>query len=685
MFKKKNIPFIHRDISWLSFNYRVLQEAKDPSVPLFERIKFLGIYSSNLDEFFRVRVAAIKALIRLGKKTKSQMDFSPELTLERIRQIVTEQQLEFDRIYKEQILPALGKQNIFILRPKNLNSYHHLFLDRFFEEKLIQHLQPILLVKNKIRTFLPSNAIYLAVRLKTAGHINRYAVVKIPSDEFPRFIELPSRDSERKEIMILDDVVRYCLPLLFPGYQIRDAFSIKMTRDADIYIEDEYTGNLIEKIKKGIAKRRIGKGTRFVYDRRMTKRTLNFLTAALQVKEGDLQAEGRYHNNYDFFKFPNFNMKELQDISLPPLSHIDLHNQSKLFPVIEKKDHLLHFPYQKYEYVIRLLEQAALDPEVTDIKIAQYRVAKDSRIVAALRFAIQEGKNVMVFMEVKARFDEEANLYWAERLEVWGAKVMYSLPDLKVHAKLLLITRKAKKYAYMGTGNFNEDTSKIYSDFGFMTADKRLTKEVEMIFDFLEYKKRPEKTFKHLLVGQFRMRRNIYKLIEQEIEYAKAGKKAEITLKLNSIQDSRMIARLYEASNAGVKIKMIIRGVCSVVPNQSGFSENIKIISIVDRFLEHTRIYRFYNGGEEKIYLSSADWMTRNLFYRIECAFPIYAKDLQQEIKDFLNIQFKDNVKARIIDAKQKNEYKKNDSSPKRSQYQMYVYYQDKLLQKSDK
>lgn len=685
MFKKKDIPFIHRDISWLSFNDRVLQEAKDPSVPLFERIKFLGIYSSNLDEFFRVRVAAIKALIRLGKKTKRQMDFSPELILKQIRRIVTEQQVEFDRIYKEQVLPELGKHNIFILRPKNLKSYHNLFLDRLFEEKLIQHLQPILLVKNKIRTFLPSNAIYLAVRLKTAGHINRYAVVKIPSDEFPRFVELPSRDSERKEIMILDDVVRYCLPRLFPGYHIRDAFSIKMTRDADIYIEDEYTGNLIEKIRKGIAKRRIGRGTRFVYDRRMTKRTLNFLTAALQVKEGDLQAEGRYHNNYDFFKFPNFDIKELQDIPLPPLSHVDLHNQSKLFPVIDKKDHLLHFPYQKYEYVIRLLEQAALDPEVTDIKIAQYRVAKDSRIVAALRFAIQEGKNVMVFMEVKARFDEEANLYWAERLEVWGAKVIYSLPDLKVHAKLLLITRKSKKYAYMGTGNFNEDTSEIYSDFGFMTADKRLTKEVEIIFDFLEYKKRPEKTFKHLLVGQFRMRRNIYKLIEQEIKHAKAGRKAEITLKLNSIQDSRMIARLYEASNAGVKIKMIIRGICSVVPNQSGFSENIKIISIVDRFLEHTRIYRFHNGGDEKIYLSSADWMTRNLFYRIECAFPIYAKDLQQEIKDFLNIQFKDNVKARIIDPKQKNEYKHNDSSPKRSQHQMYVYYQDKLLQKSDK
>lgn len=685
MFKKKNIPFIHRDISWLSFNYRVLQEAKDPSVPLFERIKFLGIYSSNLDEFFRVRVASLKALIRLGKKTKNQMDFSPDIVLKRVRKIVTEQQVEFDNIYKNQILPELGQHNIYILRPKDLKSYHHLFLDKLFEEKLIQHLQPILLVKNKIRTFLPSNAIYLAVRLKTAGHINRYAVVKIPSDKFSRFIELPSRDKKRKELIILDDIIRYCLPRLFPGYGIKDAYSIKMTRDADIYIEDEYTGDLIEKIKKGIAKRMIGQGTRFVYDRRMSKRTLNFLMATFQVKENDLQAEGRYHNNYDFFKFPNFGLKHLQDISLPPLSHKDLHQQQRLFDIIDQKDHLLHFPYQKYEYVIRLLEQAAHDPEVTSIKIAQYRVAKDSRVVAALRSAIQEGKDVMVFMEVKARFDEEANLYWAERLESWGAKVMYSLPELKVHAKLLLIERAGKYYSYLGTGNFNEDTSRIYSDFGLMTADARLTKEVEQIFQFLEFYKRPEKNFKHLLVGQFRMRRNIYQLIEQEIEHAKAGKKAEITLKLNSIQDARMITRLYDASNAGVKIKMIIRGICSVVPDQIGYSENIEIISIVDRFLEHTRIYMFHNDGDEKIYLSSADWMTRNLFYRIECAFPIYAKDLKQEIKDFVTMQFRDNVKARIIDAKQTNAYKSNNSSPYRSQHRMYVYYQDKLLPKTDK
>lgn len=683
MVERNNMPFIHRDISWLSFNYRVLQEAKDPSVPLFERIKFLGIYSSNLDEFFRVRVASIKALIRLGKKTKRQMDFSPEAILQEIRSIVTQQQEEFDAIYKTQILPELLQHNIYVVRPQDLRADHHVFLDKFFSEKLIQHVQPILLVKNKIRTFLPSNAIHLAVRLRTAGNLSRYAVVKIPSGALPRFVELPSRSS-RREIIVLDDILRYCLPRLFPGYSIRSAHSIKMTRDADIYIQDEYSGNLIEKIKKGIAKRNIGRGTRFVYDRKMPQSMLNFLMATLQVKKGDLQAEGRYHNNFDFLGFPTFGIKDLQDTKLPPLSHPQLTGQDRLFSVIYKQDLLLHFPYQKYEYVIRLLEQAAHDPKVTHIKIAQYRVAKDSRIIAALHSAIEQGKDVMVFMEVKARFDEEANLYWAEQLETWGAKVKYSLPDLKVHAKILLIQRGSRQYAYLGTGNFNESTSRIYSDLGLMTADRRITKEVAQVFNFLEFRKRPERAFKHLLVGQFKMRRNLYKLINQEIENAKAGKHAAITVKLNSIQDKRMITRLYAASNAGVKIRLIVRGICSIVPDQAGFSENIEIISIVDRFLEHTRVYVFHNDGDEKIYLSSADWMTRNLFYRIECAFPIYDPKLKQEVRDFLEIQWKDNVKARILDAKQTNRYRRNNASPWRSQHQLYLYYQKQLLPKID-
>ncbi|MCH2023632.1 MAG: polyphosphate kinase 1 [Saprospiraceae bacterium] len=681
MLNNKNIPIVHRDISWLSFNYRVLQEAKDSSVPLFERLKFLGIYSSNLDDFFRVRVAAIKTLIRLGAKTKRKLNFPPDKILEEIRQIVTKQQMEFVEIYNNQIIPELRSCDIWLLHSLDFKKYHHQFLDNFFKEKLIQHFQPVLLVQNKIKTFLKSGVLYFAIRLKTKGRKNRYAVLEIPSKRFPRFIQFPSRKSKRKELFFLDDIVRYCLPQLFPGYFVEEVYSIKMTRDADIYIEDEYSGDLIEKIRKGIAKRNIGKGTRFVYDRLMPQNMLSFLTESLQVKEQDLQEEGRYHNNVDFINFPDFGLLEHKDPPLPPLSHIDLHNKNNLFKVIDKKDVLLNFPYHKYDYVIRLLEQAAHDPNVTDIKITQYRMAKDSRIIAALRSAIQEGKNVMVFMEVKARFDEEANLYWAERLESWGAKVMYSFPELKVHAKLLLINRKEKQFVYLGTGNFNEDTSTIYSDFGLFTTDDRITKEVVRVFEFLEFNMRPTKLFNHLLVGQFRMRRNIYKLIDQEIANARDGKKAEITLKLNSIQDPRMIARLYDASNAGVKIRMIVRGACSLVPGEVGFSENIEVISIVDRFLEHSRIYMFHNDGKEKIYLSSADLMTRNLFYRIECAFPIYDQDIKKEIIDFLAIQFQDNVKARIIEKGQTNTYKLDDNSdPKRCQLMLYDYYLDKLL-----
>ncbi len=685
MLKRKIIPLIHRDISWLSFNYRVLQEAKDSSVPLFERIKFLGIYSSNLDEFFRVRVASIKTLIRLGNKTKKKMDFPPDLVISKIREIVTRQQLEFDEIYKNQIIPALQDCNIWILSPAELNNHHKKFLLDFYREKLIQHIQPVLLVKNKIRTFLSDNVLYLAVKLKTSGNSNRYAVVRIPTEKFSRFIALPSDGSSKKEIIFLDDIVRFCLPFLFPGYSVQHSFSIKLTRDADIYIEDEYSGNLIEKIRKGIAKRKIGKGTRFSYDRKIEPQTLDFLIAALHIKESDLQAEGRYSNNFDFKNFPDFGLTQFQDKDLIPLSHKNLDGVKKMFAAIENMDHLLHFPYQKYEYVIRFLEFAARDPKVTDIKIVQYRAARDSRIVAALRSAIQEGKNVMVFMEVKARFDEEANLYWAERLESWGAKVIYSFPDLKVHAKLLLVKRKSKSFAFLGTGNFNEDTAAVYSDFGLFTADKRLTKEVEMVFNYLEFNKRPDKPFEHLLVGQFKMRRNIYRLIEQEIEFAKEGKKAEITLKLNSIQDPRMISKLYDASNAGVRIRMIVRGVCSLVPQMKGFSENIEVISIVDRFLEHTRIYKFLNNGDNKIFLSSADFMTRNLFYRIECAFPVYDEKIKNEINNFLNAQFMDNVKARIIDEKQLNKYKKDEKSPPcRSQLLMYDYFKVKLLHKID-
>ncbi|AFC26119.1 polyphosphate kinase 1 [Saprospira grandis] len=680
----ENFPYSNRDLSWLAFNYRVLQEAKDPSVPLFERIKFLAIYSSNLDEFFRVRVASIKSLIRLGKRTKKAIDFPPEEVLDRINETVRQQQLEFTEIYQKHILPLLAAINIHLVKEADLKKTQTDFLDKYIEEKLIPYLQPMLIVKHKIRTFLINNALYLGVELGTKGRTPRYAVVRIPSHRFPRFLVLPSEQENERLIIMLDDIVRYALPRIFPGYSIENSYSFKMTRDAEMYLEDEYSGDLIEKIRKGLNKRNIGASTRFVYDRNMPANLLRFLMQAFSVKSSDLQPEGRYHNNFDLFQFPNFGLQHLQDEPLPPLKHPTLSKAQVLFDCISEGDHLVHYPYQRYNYVIKLLEQAAYDPDVKRIRILQYRVAKDSQIIAALRSAIAEGKEVMVFVEVKARFDEEANLDWAEKLEKWGAIVKYSLPELKVHSKILSISREEKgklqDYCYLSTGNFHEGTARLYEDYGFFTKDKRLTKEVDKVLNYLEHGELPKKPFKHLLVGQFRMRKNIYAMIDREIELAQAGQEARITVKLNSLQDHRMIRRLYEASEAGVKIDLIVRGIFGLQTGIEGYSKNIRAISIVDRFLEHSRIYHFHNAGEDKIYLSSADWMTRNLYYRIECAFPIYDKGLQEEIKDFLNLQLKDNVKARILDPKLSNHYKIDEGQrPFRSQLEVYAYYKKQL------
>ena len=680
--KAQDFPHIARDLSWLHFNYRVLQEAKDPSVPLLERIKFLGIYSSNLDEFFRVRVAALRSLIRLGRKTKKQMEFYPELLLQKISELVQSQQVEFSEIFQKQILPELQACNIYIRRLHELSPNQINHLEKMFEEGLIQHLQPMLIVRHKIRTFLINNALYLAVILQTKGQNNRYALVRIPTHKQSRFLQLPSSRPELRELILLDDVVRYFLPSLFPGYTVSGSYSIKTTRDADLQIEDEYTGNLVEKIRRSINKRNIGPTTRFVYDRKMPDNCLRFLLDALNISDEDLQPEGRYHNNFDFLKFPYFKLDHLRYPPRPPLAHPQLEaHKNSLFAAIAQQDYLLHYPYQKYDYLPRLIEQAAYDPQVTHIKLTQYRVAKDSQIIAALRLALKAGKKVLVFVEVKARFDEEANLYWAERLETWGATVLYSMPELKVHAKLLLIERlenqETQYYAYLSTGNFNEQTAQFYGDFGLFTANQNIGVEINHIFDYLQKPEtKPNLRFQHLLVGQFRMRRNLANLINYEIQEAQAGRPAAMTLKLNSLQDPSMIKRLYEASKAGVKIRLIVRGICCLLPNLPQLSENIEAISLVDRYLEHARVHHFYHGGQDLVYLSSADWMTRNLYYRIECAFPIYNSQLKAEILYFLDCQWRDNLKARQIDALQQNHYRHNQFPPHRSQEAMYQYYQ---------
>lgn len=677
--EEKEIPLIHRDISWLSFNHRVLQEAEDPSVPLFERIKFLAIYSSNLDEFFRVRVAHHRNLMRVGKKTQKKLEFSPKVVIKDILKIVNKQQERYSLIFEKQITPELKKHKIRILRRLDLNGEQRHFVEEYFNNNLLPFVQPVLLVNGMVRPFLNNAELYLSIHLRIKGdHTaeSEYAIVKVPSDYSPRFVEVPSA-GKGHDIIILDDIVRHSVSMLFPGYDILDTYSIKLTRDAELYIDDEFQGDLIQKIKKSLTKRNVGPASRFVYDRAMPSELLNYLMETFEVDKGGLLKEGRYHNNFDFFKFPSFGKDHLKNTPLLPLPYNELEDCEDIFKAIKEEEHLIHVPYQSYESVVRFFESAARDKDVTHIKIVQYRVARKSRIMNALIKAVRSGKQVMVFVEVKARFDEEANLRWGEKLEAAGVQVYYSFPGLKVHSKLALVRKEvdgqSELYSYMGTGNFHEGTAKVYSDLGLFTSDRRLTSEVARVFNFLETVKLPQTEFEHLLVGQFNLRQSLIAKIEREINHAKAGRPAKMILKMNSLEDREMIAKLYEASQAGVKIELIVRGICCLIPQLEGYSENIKIISIVDRFLEHARIFWFQNDGNDELYLSSADFMRRNLSYRIETAFPIYNEKLRNEILVFLDIQLMDNVKARIIDENLSNNYHKStDDMSIRSQVETY-------------
>ncbi len=677
----KSNRYIHRDISWLSFNYRVLQEAKDPNVPLLERLKFLAIYSSNLDEFFRVRVANHRNLLRVGKKTMRQLDYDPEAVLVKIQKIVSEQAIEFGEIFSKQIAPELKRHGIHIVLRQDLTQEQEAFVDTFFQENLLPFVQPVLLVKEKIRPFLNNAALYLAIVMKdkedTSNQLH-YGIIKIPSDHLPRFVELPTI-KHGHELIMLDDIIRHSVMWLFPGYQIINTYSIKLTRDGELYIDDEYQGDLVKKIKSSLQKRDVGPASRLVYDKTIPSQFLHYLMNVLGVEKLGLFPEGRYHNNFDFFKFPSFAMHHLKDQVLAPMDYAPLSDQASIFDPIKSSDHLIHVPYHKYEPVVQFFEHAARDPNVTHIKIIQYRVAPVSRIMDALIHAVKSGKQVYAFIEVKARFDEEANLRWGEQLEKAGIVVRYSFPGLKVHSKMALVRRlengEPQCYSYLSTGNFHEVTAKIYSDSGLFTADTRITGEVARIFSFLETVKLPNEDFKHLLVGQFNLRKTLLQLIDHEMEECKAGREGAIMLKLNSLQDEEMIEKLYEASQAGVKIQLNIRGICCLIARKKNLSENIDAFSIVDRFLEHSRIFIFHHGGEEKIYLSSADWMERNLSFRIETSFPIYDPKLKAEIKDMMNIQQGDNVKKRSLNFHEVNEYRTLSSDIAiRAQHETYFY-----------
>ncbi|WP_320019334.1 polyphosphate kinase 1 [Labilibaculum manganireducens] len=657
--------FLNRDLSWLSFNKRVLQEASNTRLPLYERIKFLAIYSSNLDEFYRVRLGTYKRFTELPAEDKDILRENPDAILKNINAEVDRQQNEFGNIFTQEIIPALEEEDIILIRDQSLCEEHHQFVKDFFLDNLLPHVQPILLLKKQIQPFLQNNVIYIAVKLFKKrkkeeeegipkSRRSRYAIIKVPSHRFPRFIELPDRDGKHF-IMFLDDIIKLRMKLLFPGYKIDSSYSFKLSRDADLLIEDEYSGDLIKMIENSLKKRETGSPSRFLYDASIPKDFLKFLKDSFNLQNNDMVKGARYHNFQDFFGFPNPKYPELEPESFHPLKVDDLQGNKSVFKTIRLKDQILHFPYQSYEYVIRFLNEAAVDPKVVEIKATQYRVADNSAVVNALINAALNGKKVTVFVEVKARFDEEANLRSANEMRKAGVKIIDSIPGLKVHAKLALVLRKGDKkdYAFLSTGNFNEKTAKIYSDHGLLTSNEVIITELKQLFDYLENQTEGYE-FRKLLVGRFNLRRSLIELIDQEIQNVKKGHKGYIILKMNGLQERDMITKLYEASENGVKIDLIIRGICCLKPNKT-YAKNIRIIRIVDQFLEHGRIFYFHNLGEELLYLSSADWMNRNLHRRIECAFPIQDKKIKKELIDILNIQLNDNVSARILDGKLNN------------------------------
>lgn len=640
-------------------------EAKDTSVPLYDRLQFMAIYSSNLDEFFRVRIAAIRHLIQLNKpKINKELTFEPSVLLQEIYEEVHRQQNEYGHILRHILLPDLKANGITVYQQESILSAHVQEIKHYFRSRVLSYLQPVLLNRTTDhKPFLENRALYLMVklRLKSATleeEAIRYAYLNIPSGHLPRFVELQKTDSMHY-YMFLDDIVRYNLGSVFPGYEVLEAYSIKLNRDAELYITDEFSGDLKEKIKNQLKQREIGPASRFLYDAQMPDDTLQFLTATFDLHKDDLFPGGRYHNLYDFFKLPNPLSPRLRSASMEPLLQKELESSEFIFEAMEQKDYLLHFPYHSYDYILRFFNEAAIDPAVQEIKITLYRIAAHSFIANALISAARNGKKVTVFVEVKARFDEENNLRWAERMKEAGVEIIYSLPGLKVHAKVALIIRhqadgQEKRYAYMGTGNFNENTARIYTDHGLLTCHPKLTKELGKVFDYLCGHKKALH-FKRLLVSQFNLQAKFLELIDREIAYAANGLPASIIIKLNNLEDEKMIDKLYEAGRAGVHISLIIRGICCLVPGVKGLSENIRVIRLVDKYLEHARVFVFGNNNKPEVYLASADWMKRNLYRRIEVGFPVYEEALKAEIIQLIDLQLRDNLKAVWLNHKQDN------------------------------
>ncbi|WNJ21482.1 polyphosphate kinase 1 [Pontibacter sp. G13] len=684
--------YFDRDLSWLSFNYRVLMEAQDPTLPLYERIKFLAIYSSNMGEFFRVRVGYMQSLIKIKQKNPTKLKFDPDRVLELIFQEVHRQQGIYRSTFLQQIIPELHKHRVQLVLGEPEEEIHQNYIKQFFEEEVKAYLHPELLQKEKIKTFLREGALYLAVRLrakppgyeemsyielrrKLAKKKNEYAVIQIPTHYFPRFVELP-KIGDDYFYMFLDDVIKSNLSKIFPGYEVLCCHSLKLNRNADLLIEDEFSGDLVEKIKKSLKKRRIGIPARFLYDQDMPRSMVKYLRETFQIRKREEMSGGTYHSLKDLFGFPNPIGPSLERMPTPPVRNKVLDGYNNIFEPIRERNRLLHYPYESYDYTIGFLNQAAADPKVTEIYATQYRVASNSGIVAALVRAAQNGKKVTVFVEIKARFDESSNLDSARDMREAGVKTVYSIPGLKVHAKVALVLRQEAEgergYAFLSTGNFNEKTARLYTDYGMFTSENGIISELKELFKHLQDQSYEPKPFKNILVAQFNMRKVLYDRINMEIERAKRGELGGIFIKVNNLEDKRMIEKLYEASQAGVRIRMIVRGICCLRPGIEGLSENIHVIRIVDQFLEHPRIVTFLNGGDYEVFMGSADLMKRNLSRRIEVFFPVkHPEDRDRVILD-METQWSDNVKACRLDANITNHRIQNDFPPCRSQHVIY-------------
>ena len=675
--------YINREVSWLQFNARVLQEAADKNIPLIERLRFLGIFSNNLDEFFKVRYATVKRIEQAGKTGKSELGgIKASELLETITQIVIKQQSDSLEILAE-IQKELEEENIYIINEEQIDDRFHDFVKEYFIQKVSPALVTIILNDEVGLPNLKDSAAYLAIRMLLKSKEVQYALIEI-SKSMDRFVVLP-KIGNKSYIILIDDLLRYCLSDIFNIFEYTDisAHMIKITRDGELDFESDLSKSFIEKLANSVKHRQIGEPVRFVYDKTIDDETLQYLLGKMGIDSKDsIIPGGRYHNRRDYMGFPSLGRMDLLQDKITPLPIKGLSLNGSIFSAISKKDYLLYTPYQTFSYVVKFLREAALDPKVKTIRITIYRLAEISHVASSLINAAKNGKKVTVSIELQARFDEQANIGYAEQMEQEGINLVFGVQGLKVHSKMCVIEREEKRklirYGFISTGNFNESTAKVYTDYTLFTADQRILKDINKVFKFFEINYLIYR-YKHIITSPHYTKSAFFKLIDNEIANAKAGKEAYMHIKLNSISSYVMVDKLYEASRAGVKIKMVIRGICCLIPGVKGMSDNIEAISIVGKFLEHTRLFIFANGGNPKVYISSADWMTRNIENRVEVTCPIYDESIKQELIDTFNICWRDNVKARIFDETQSNQYKRNDLPKIRAQFETYDYYKRKL------